>query len=128
MSTRHRYETIAALERLGIGRDDIATLLRASATLSTWAEHECNGAIQRDEATNRPAWYCTHSGKRIGWTSDRETGAVKRAQAIAARYGLTAYHQGDPRGCALYLVRPDDVPAGADIDGYYSRGVAVVPR
>ena len=31
------------------------------------------------------------------------------AQEIAAHYGLTAYHQGDCRGCALYLVEPADL-------------------
>lgn len=123
----HRQNTFAQLDRLGIRGADAAALVRASATLHTWGEHECNGAIQRDETTGRCAWYNTNTGKRIAFTSDRETGAVKRAKAIAARYGLTAYYQTDPRGCALYLVRLGDVPAGADIDAYYSRGVAVVP-
>ena len=29
-----------------------------------------------------------------------------------------------PRGVALYLVRASDVPAGASVDSYYSRGIA----
>jgi hypothetical protein len=124
---KYRRNTFETLARMGIAHADASALVRASATLHTWAEHECNGVIQRDDETGKPAWYSPHTGRRIGSTSDRETGAVKRAQAIAARYGLTAYHQGDPRGCALYLVRPDDVPAGADIGSYYSRGIAVVP-
>jgi hypothetical protein len=28
-------------------------------------------------------------------------------------------------GAALYILRPGDVTAGADIDAYYSRGIAV---
>ena len=122
-----RTQTIVALDRLGIRGTDACQLLRASSTLHTWAEHECNGAIQRDEETDVPYWYNTHTGKRMFRTSDRERGAVARVTAIAARYGLTAYVQGDPRGCALYLLRPDDVPAGADAGSYYNRGVAVVP-
>lgn len=35
------------------------------------------------------------------------------------------YLQTDPRGCALYILRPGDVPAGADVQSYYTRGIAV---
>lgn len=124
---RERVNTFQQLARLGISDWHAACLVRASATLHTWNEHECNGAIQRDDETDLPYWYNTHSGKKLGRTPDREKGAIKRAKKIAAEYGLTAYIQGDPRGCALYLVRKTDVPPGADIDGYYSRGIAVVP-
>lgn len=44
---------------------------------------------------------------------------------MAERGQLSAYIQTDPRGCALYIIRPDDVPAGAEVDSYYSRGLAV---
>ncbi len=161
---KHRLNTFQTLARMGISDADARTLVRISATLHTWHEHECNGAIQREELVRcseckapfhnplrhsgccdavtadgigcrgiaerhpgRPYWHNADSGKRIGHTADRETPAIRRAYDIAARYGLTAYVQGDPRGCALYLVRPGDVPAGADIDSYYSRGIAVVP-
>jgi hypothetical protein len=123
---KYRANTFATLARMGIETSHAAALVRASATLHTWAEHECNGTIQREDGTNIPYWHNTNTGKRIGRTADREAGALKRAQNIAARYGLTAYHQTDPRGCALYLVRPGDVPAGEDIGSYYSRGIAVV--
>lgn len=57
---------------------------------------------------------------------DRERGARKRLADILKRYpGFTAYVQGDPRGCALYILRPDDLPAGADISSCYTRGIAV---
>ena len=57
---------------------------------------------------------------------DRETGALKRLAAIMARYPqLSAYVQGDPRGAALYILRPGDVPEGGQADAYYSRGIAV---
>ena len=125
---KHRQNTFMALARLGISDADAATLVRASATLHTWHEHECNGAIQRDETNGRPYWYSVKDGRKIGPTSDREAGALKRISATLARYpGLTAYVQGDPRGCALYILRPGDVPEGCDPDSYYSRGIAVVP-
>lgn len=125
---RHRQNTFMQLARLGFTTSDAAALVRASATLHTWHEHECNGAIQRDEETEKCYWYNADTGRELWRTADRETGARKRIEAIVARYpGLRAYVQSDPRGCALYIIRPDDVPEGADIDGYYSRGIAVVP-
>ena len=38
---------------------------------------------------------------------------------------IKPYIQGDPRGAALYLIRPDDVPEGKNVESYYSRGVCV---
>ena len=68
---------------------------------------------------------------------DRERGALKRLAAIMARYpGYQAYVQGDPRGCALYILHPNAI-AGADafstdpakraewLACNYSRGIAV---
>lgn len=72
----------------------------------------------------------TH-GKGKDWVShnamnDREAGALKRLVKIMARYpALSYYVQTDPRGCALYILRPGDVPAGASLDSCYSNGVAV---
>jgi hypothetical protein len=127
MSTnKSRERTLIALTSVGISLDDARALCRAERTLHTWAEHECNGAIQRDERTGRPYWHSTHTGRQIGRTADRERGAIARVRRILAAYpGLAPYFQGDPRGCALYVIRPGDVPAGADVDGHYSRGLAV---
>lgn len=38
---------------------------------------------------------------------------------------LRAYIQGDPRGCALYILRADDIGPGESIDSVYTRGIAV---
>ena len=69
--------------------------------------------------------------------ADREAGALRRAKAIVdarnALLGLTKrhkahmsiHHQGDCRGCMLYLVRRSDVPHGGNVESYYSRGFAV---
>ena len=113
-----------ALRNHGVTQDEVETLLRCSRALHTWAEHECNGVIQRGD-NGKPACYNPTSGMRIGTTPDRETGALKRAQAIAEAHGLTIYHQGDPRGCCLYLLRPGDVVEGSTADSCYSRGIAV---
>ena len=121
-----RYAMLCALlDKHGVTQDETDTLLRCSCVLSTWAERECNGEIQRDEDTGEPYWYNTYTGERVGRTADRETGALNRARTICERHGLGLYHQGDPRGCALYVLRPGDIPDGQDVGAYYTRGVAV---
>jgi len=137
----------------GLTRDEVDTLLRCQRTLHTWAEHECNGDIERDETTGKT--YRVYGQDipdatiRRFRTPDRETGALKRIAAILAPHaptqytadtcpgrpcgadcdhsspGLTFYHQTDPRGCALYILRPGDVPAGSTVAACYSRGIAV---
>ena len=38
---------------------------------------------------------------------------------------VSAYVQTDPRGAALYILRPGDVPADADASAYYTRGICI---
>lgn len=121
-------ECINTLIRTGIAYNDAVALRRISMTLHRWHELECgtdNGCIERDESTGKAYWLNSYSGRRSP-VADRETGAKKRLAKIMSRYPtLTPYIQGDPRGAALYILREGDVPAGADVDSYYSRGVAV---
>ena len=46
----------------------------------------------------------------------------KQAQEIANKYGLNAYHQSDPRGWPLYLVKPNTPPEIS-----YTNGIAICP-
>lgn len=123
-----RHDCIEPLTRAGISWDDAHALRRIAMTLHRWHELECgteNGAVERDETTGKTYWLNSYSGKRFA-CADRETGAHKRLAAIMARYpALRAYIQGDPRGASLYVLRPGDVPEGAEVDSYYSRGLAV---
>lgn len=123
-----KYDCIGTLIRAGISWDDAHALRRISMTLHRWHELECgteNGCVERDETTGKTYWLNAMTGRRYP-VADRETGARKRLAKIMAKYpGLSAYIQGDPRGAALYILRPDDVPAGQDADAYYSRGLAV---
>jgi hypothetical protein len=52
---------------------------------------------------------------------------LKRAQRKGGTgFAPVAYYvQTDPRGAALYIIRPDDVPKGGDVSAYYSRGICV---
>lgn len=111
---------------IGRARADAESLYRVALTLRRWFEGECNGNIQRDEKTDKAYLYNTDTGQRCYPIADRERGARKRLYDILAHYpGLEAYVQTDPRGCALYILKPGDVPAGEDVSGYYSRGLAV---
>ena len=130
---RHPYNCIHTLQGIGIAYRDAFDLRRISMTLSRWHEGECGAAdgtcIERDEDTGKPfkTWNMGNSGKRGRRAiPDMEAGALKRLDAIMANYPtLTAYVQGDPRGAALYILRPGDVPEGEDAGSYYSRGVVV---
>jgi len=137
-----------ALISLGFTPTEADVLRRISLTLSRWAEHECNGLIERDETRgNRPFWSNPNTGRHfVAPAADRERGALRRLDAtVSARnarngfvqnagyYGVLPddarwidyYVQGDPRGAAVYILRPGDVPNGADVDSYYARGVAI---
>ncbi len=124
----HQEECLSQLERINIARQDAANLRRISMTLHRWHELECGidgGCVERDETTNKTYWLNSHTMRRMPFP-DRETGALKRLAAIMAKYPtLRSYVQGDPRGCALYILRPGDVPEGCAVDSYYSRGIAV---
>jgi hypothetical protein len=108
--------------------DDAHAVRRIAMTLHRWSEMECgtdNGAIERNEETNKPYWLNSYSMTRTP-IADREAGALKRLDKIMKRYPtLSAYVQGDPRGAPLYILRAGDVPAGEHVESYYNRGIAV---
>lgn len=122
-----QHQLFTSLEQLGIRWADIEALRRISMQLHRWHELECgvdNGGVERDETTGKVTWYNSYTGKRTPY-ADRETGALKRLATIMAKHPtLRSYVQGDPRGVALYILRPDDAPAGQE-DSHYSRGIAV---
>lgn len=128
--------TFNAMESLGFTFEEFDKLRRISRTLRRWFELECGNsndyaswAIERDEETGLP-YMVTHHYTRNEPTryriADRETGAMKRLAALMSSHPtLRAYIQGDPRGAALYILRPQDVPEGADAGHYYYRGICI---
>lgn len=129
-------ECLPPLMRAGIFEPDALALRRISMTLHRWHELECNGNIQRGKKDaggafewnedGKPYWSSTQDNIARWCIPDRERGALRRLKAIMARYPqLTAYVQTDPRGCALYILRPGDVPEGADVSSCCNRGLAV---
>ena len=140
MEQRARY--YSALQSLGFTYDECEQLRRISMTLRRWHELECGtdrGSIERDETTGRPYWHAYDARGNVLKPypmADRERGAKKRLAAIIAERNkrqwhpimpgaVSAYVQTDPRGAALYILRPGDVPEGQSADAYYSRGICV---
>jgi hypothetical protein len=143
--TKREKQRITAQENtlIGLGFTAIQAdkLRKISMTLQRWHELECgidSGCVERDEA-GKALWRSQYSGK-LSPIADREKGAKMRLDKIIesrnlsewaflgwpmSQVAITPYIQGDPRGAALYLIRPDDVPEGKSVDSYYSRGVCV---
>jgi hypothetical protein len=142
-----------ALCTIGFTSDEAAALRRISNTLQRWYELECgndSGAIERDEATGKPYWinynsrYLQANDRRSrSLVADREAGALRRLQKIMRDVNerrfvgdaastldahcddLNTYIQTDPRGAALYILRPGDIPAGYRADSCYINGICV---
>ena len=136
MRQSHQEDVLLSLR---FTRDEAEQLRRISMTLHNWHEKECgtyNGCIERDETTGKAYWLNSMSGRRYP-VRDMETGAKKRLEKITAERNkrhvapgishtaLWYFIQTDPRGAALYILRPGDVPDGCEVDSYYSRGVCV---
>lgn len=127
-----RLRCLDRLYQVGISFDDATNLRRISMALHRWHELECgmnHGAIEREGSNGdgKPRWRYP-DGRDGGYVADREAGALKRLAAIMARYpGFEAYVQGDPRGCALYILTPGQMASREPgwLEANYSQGIAV---
>ena len=116
---------VLELSTYGLDKREIDTLLRAEKCLHRWAEGACNGEIQRDESTNKPyRWFGRTMENRYP-IADKESGALARIVKICDAHGLAYYHQGDPRGCNLYVIRPGDIRDGQKVESCYNQGLAI---
>lgn len=132
---------LARLTELGFSWDEAMQLRRIEMTLQRWGELECGDgndygswAIERDEQTGIPYMVrYLHSSQYVGEPkctkrriADREKGALARLSKIMAKHPeFVAYHQGDCRGCNLYLVPVKALAPGDKLDSVYTRGIAV---
>jgi len=100
-----------------------SALKRCAATMRRWDEDCCNGVIQYDDNDSNPRRYSVDR-----WNSftipgpvvaDKSKAAIEKAGKIAAKHGLSVYHQSVPRGCALYVFSAADL-RGRKIDECYS--------
>tara|TARA_R110000868_G_scaffold79632_2_gene226582 strand:+ start:714 stop:1169 length:456 start_codon:yes stop_codon:yes gene_type:complete len=149
MSTQKaKFELFTRLQALGFTHDEAASLRRIEMTLQRWAEAECKGEIQREDETGKPRRVLRHSyGKGVDARypiADREAGALTRLHKlcmarnarVCGEIGAVAtspnavlwYHQGDCRGCMLYLLTRAQLTQDGKtlpVDQYYNRGLAV---
>jgi hypothetical protein len=129
----HQIDT---LRNLGFSNEEADKLRRISLTLQRWYERECGtdgGSIERGD-DGKAYWRSERTGK-LTRTADRETGAIKRLRNIVHARNirqpraedplLSFYVQSDPRGAALYILRPQDVPQGKNPAEYYSNGICI---
>ena len=89
------------LRNLNFELSRIEALRKISRSLHHLAEVSCNYGLTPRQET-------------------REKNLLKKAETLAAEIGLKIYHQGDPRGCALYLLSED-----MNVNNY-SSGIALV--
>lgn len=139
--TKHEHARRArladTLRRLGFESHEVDTLRRISNALQRWYELECgmgddmrDWCIERDDDSGKP-YMVTHIHGKAGTrtfrhpVADREAGALRRLKAIMEGRPLSYYVQTDPRGAALYILRPGDVPEGISVESCYTRGVCV---
>ena len=126
------------LSDLGFTHDETSSLLRIEKGLNRWHTLECgtgtdkrSESVERDEATGKPfvrIQYRTQSGEWRETKSacrDMEKSNLAMLASIMEGKSVRGYVQTDPRGCSLYIIRPNDVPEGKDVNAFYSRGIAV---
>lgn len=141
MKQTKRQKTAAFFDRmtnLGFSHADTDALLKSERALSRFTELECgisdcNRSISvfRDEETGKPFYRIEYRAgndwkERIEPRRDTEKAALRTvARIMASKPGFSAYHQTDPRGVSLYIIRPGDIEAGEDVRRLYNRGIAM---
>ena len=127
----------ALMAENGFTYDETTALLKAERALRKWGELECGTGdgnrsvhVFRDES-GKPFYHVEY---RVGneWKEsvqpkrDTEKAALSKVESIMAdKPGFRAYHQTDPRGCSLYIIRPGDIEPGENIRALYNRGIAL---
>jgi hypothetical protein len=135
MTTERNMHLENTLDQLGFTALEAAALRRTSNALHRWALREYSGEIERD-ADGTPYVYVVGSAgvrRKHASIRDQEASAIARInEVLAARNARSAhesalswYHHRDPRGRAVYILRPGDVPEGAPAHAHYNRGIAV---
>jgi hypothetical protein len=106
--------------------DDVRETLATRQTFATYA------LAKLYAATVNPGPAIVRAIPPRRWpVADREKGAIKRLEKTMSERNarndapLSYYLQTDPRGEALYILRPGDVPSGKSPAAYYTNGICV---
>jgi Fe-S cluster assembly scaffold protein SufB len=123
LSHQRIVDFYARMEKHGISFKDATAFRKAERVLHKWAIADCNGDHWRDDETGKPFRLYNYTTKVF--IPDLERAALRRVAALAANYPkFVVYHQPDPRGCALYLIKKSDVPKGKSLDAIYHNGIS----
>ena len=125
--------TMAALGPHGMTAENLAQCYRLERALRKWHELECgtaDGGVEYDDVDDGELLpTCTFYRPRTGTRSkfkNQYPVLMRRLERLRADMpSITFYVQGDPRGAALYALRPGDVPVGEDVNSWYTRGVCL---
>lgn len=100
---------------------DAAALVRLADTVTACDVVECNGgAVEGDDYAARELASCDSAERKLrAWevvgerraenvsrADKRRTRTLAKVAKLAGAYGLSVFHQGDPRGASLYLYDP----------------------
>ena len=109
------------LRALGFTREECGKLRRISMTMKRYpiADRE-RGALRRLAVIIK-----VRNARVTGLNNAAVDRHIETNCAGCLCSVVSTYIQTDPRGAALYIIRPGDVPEGADVNSYYSRGICV---
>ena len=145
-----KNEATARLQNVGFSIAEANKLFSIQKKLRRWGEALCNGEIFIDEFTGSACRYFSRDyyGNRHD-AKGRESFVIPNVEKISLRQTqaiidacnsrqdrhpingdyLLAYHQTDPRGCALFIVPRNELMGSENrilpIDEYYTRGIAI---
>lgn len=107
---------------MDITLENLEQLCRDSRTLRKLFECECNGCTR--EKSPGESWqdYDVDREKQMEWVDKRQNVVLKRIAKRCAALGVDFYIQSDPRGCSLYISKPN---SGMNNTNYSTTGVAI---
>ena len=102
---RELSERILRVAGIEVLPSDSGIIRRAAIAVTDWDTDICNGVVQFNEDDNKYHYWAGGSGRRYDWGAIKDKGllAINRAKKVTEKYGLTLFHQGDPRGVSLYV-------------------------
>lgn len=114
----NRQENFGQLVKAGLSIDDADQIQKISRSLHRLDEHSCNGYQD---------WHGNWDEIAEKKAEQREIKLESKGTELAKKYGFLFYHQSDPRGWSVYLVKPD-LLGEYSINAVYDRGIGVNPH
>jgi hypothetical protein len=118
--------TVVRLARLGFEAEAIRKLSRISASLHRLGVRQCNGEGWGLREFENGRWFARWTDADDNRCEASTLRLFNKAGALCNEAGdLFPYHQGDPRGCSLYIIPKSELNGREVASVYSSIGVAV---